>query len=135
MFTADSGYMEAVVSYQLLRRQVFLPPSLPPSQVYPLSLFAPPLSVFSLSLSLSTFPSTRGRTKVYAGPFILSHSERWLQCIMGNGIQLCFGLCLCVCVCVCVCVCWCRHMQECVCVCVCLCVFFHGPLPRVPGAC
>lgn len=95
--------MEAVVSYQLLKHQISLSPS---CVLFPLTLiiyWSPP-SV-SLYLSLIT-----GEDKGLCGPFIPSHSERWLRCIVGNRIQLCCGRC------VCVCVCWCEHVQECVCV-------------------
>ena len=69
-----------------------------------------PLS-FLLSSSRSTFLLSGGEDKGLCGLFILPHSEGWLQCIVGNRIQLCCRLCLCVC--------WCEHVQECACVCVC----------------
>jgi len=38
-----------------------------------------------------------GEDKGLHGPLILSHSEGWLQCIVGNRIQLCCRFYVCVC--------------------------------------
>lgn len=90
--------MDAVVSYQLLRSSISVSHVL-----FPLSLLLTHFLLVSLYLSC-----IMGEDKGLCGPFILSHSERWLQWIVGNRIQLCCRLCLCVC--------WCEHVQECVCV-------------------
>lgn len=87
--------MEAVVSYQLLRHQISLVSfSLPVYLSHSLSISLPH-SFFFLSLYFSLI---MGEDKGLCGPFILSHSERWPQCTVGNRIQLCCRRCLSVCV-------------------------------------
>lgn len=70
-----------------------------------------------------------GENKGLLRPFILSYSEKWLQYILGNRIQLCCRCCACVCLLV-----WtCAGMRVFVCVCSCLCAV--APCVRVDLFC
>lgn len=109
--------MDAVVSYQLLRNYISVSRVL-----FPLSLLLTHFLLVSLYLSHIV-----GEDKGLCGPFILSHSERWLQWIVGNRIQLCCRLCVCVsagvnmcknvCVCAHACVLYCSAGLRCLLTC------------------